>query len=60
VDREPDVVQMVQAGKLGAAFDDDLAAAIGPFAAADGTVRHDVSFVYDLARKPTDETIPHA
>jgi hypothetical protein len=38
----------------GAAFDDDLAAAIGPFAAADGTFPHDVGFVYDLARKPTD------
>jgi hypothetical protein len=33
---------------------DDLAAAIGPFAAADGTFPHDVGFVYDLARKPTD------
>ena len=41
-------------GDQGAAFDDDLAAAIGPFAAADGTFPHDVSFVYDLARKPTD------
>jgi hypothetical protein len=29
-----------------------LAAAIGPFAAADGTFPHDVNFVYDLARKP--------
>ena len=41
-------------GDQGAAFDDDLAAAIGPFAAADGTFPHDVGFVYDLARKPTD------
>ena len=41
-------------GNQGAAFDDDLAAAIGPFAAADGTFPHDVGFVYDLARKPTD------
>jgi len=40
-------------GDQGAAFDDDLAAAIGPFAAADGTVPHDVGFVYELARKPT-------
>jgi SAM-dependent methyltransferase len=39
---------------------DDLAAAIGPFAAADGTFPHDVGFVYDLARKPTDEAIPRA
>jgi len=41
-------------GDQGAAFDDDLAAAIGPFAAADGTFPHDVGFAYDLARKPTD------
>jgi len=41
-------------GDQGAAFDDDLAASIGPFAAADGTFPHDVSFVYDLARKPAD------
>jgi hypothetical protein len=27
---------------------------MGPFAAADGTFPHDVGFVYDLARKPTD------
>jgi len=38
----------------GAAFDDDLTAAMGPFAAADGTVPQDVSFGYDLARKPTE------
>ena len=37
-----------------------LAAALGPFAAADGTFPHDVGFVYDLARKPTDEAIPRA
>ncbi|HJZ04014.1 MAG TPA: class I SAM-dependent methyltransferase [Streptosporangiaceae bacterium] len=47
-------------GDQDAAFDDDLAAAIGPFAAADGTFPHDVGFVYDLARKPTDEAIPRA
>jgi hypothetical protein len=47
-------------GDQGAAFDDDLAAAIGPFASADGTFPHDVGFVYDLARKPTDEAIPRA
>jgi SAM-dependent methyltransferase len=47
-------------GDQEAAFDDDLAAAIGPFAAADGTIPHDVNFVYDLARKPTDQTIPRA
>jgi ubiquinone/menaquinone biosynthesis C-methylase UbiE len=47
-------------GDQGAAFDDDLAAAIGPFAAADGTFPHDVGFVYDLAHKPTDQTIPRA
>ena len=47
-------------GDQGAAFDDDLAAAIGPFAAADGTFPHDVGFVYDLAHKPTDEAIPRA
>ncbi len=41
-------------GDQGAAFDNDLAAAIGPFAAADGTFPHDVRFAYDLARKPTD------
>ena len=41
-------------GDQGAAFDDDLAAAIGPFAAADGTFPHHVGFAYDLARKPTD------
>ena len=41
-------------GDQGAAFDNELAAAIGPFAAADGTFPHDVGFVYDLARKPTD------
>jgi ubiquinone/menaquinone biosynthesis C-methylase UbiE len=41
-------------GDQGAAFDDDLAAAIGPFAAADGTLPHDVGFAYELARKPTD------
>jgi ubiquinone/menaquinone biosynthesis C-methylase UbiE len=35
-------------GDQGAALDDDLAAAIGPFAAADGTFPHDVGFVYDL------------
>jgi ubiquinone/menaquinone biosynthesis C-methylase UbiE len=41
-------------GDQGAAFDNDLATAIGPFAAADGTFPHDVGFVYDLARKPAD------
>jgi hypothetical protein len=41
-------------GDQGTAFDDDLAAAIGPFAAADGAFPHDVGFVYDLARKPAD------
>jgi ubiquinone/menaquinone biosynthesis C-methylase UbiE len=41
-------------GDQGAAFDNDLAAAIGPFAAADGTFPHDVGFAYDLARKPMD------
>ena len=41
-------------GDHGAVFDNDLAAALGPFAAADGTFPHDVGFVYDLARKPTD------
>ncbi len=41
-------------GDQGAAFDNDLATAIGPFAAADGTFPHDVGFVYDMARKPTD------
>jgi len=41
-------------GDQAAAFDNDLAAAIGPFAAADGTFPHDAGFVYDLARKPTD------
>jgi SAM-dependent methyltransferase len=41
-------------GDQGAAFDDDLAAAIGPFAASDGTLPHDVGFVYDLARTPAD------
>jgi hypothetical protein len=30
---------------------------MGPFAAADGTFPHDVSFVYELARKPTTKTI---
>jgi hypothetical protein len=29
-------------------------------AARDGTFPHDVGFVYDLARKPTDEAIPRA
>ena len=41
-------------GDQGAAFDDDLAAAIGPFAAADGAFPDNVGFAYDLARKPTD------
>jgi hypothetical protein len=41
-------------GDHGAAFDDDLAAAIGPFADADGAFPHNVGFAYDLARKPTD------
>jgi ubiquinone/menaquinone biosynthesis C-methylase UbiE len=41
-------------GGQGAAFDDDLAAAIGPFAAADGTLPQHVSFAYDLARKAAD------
>jgi SAM-dependent methyltransferase len=41
-------------GDQGAAFDDDLATAIGPFAAADGTFPHDADFAYDLARKPID------
>ena len=40
-------------GGQGAAFDNDLAAAIGPFAAAEGNFPHDVEFAYDLARKPT-------
>ncbi len=39
-------------GDRGAAFDDDLAAALGPFAAADGTFLHDVGLAYELARKP--------
>jgi SAM-dependent methyltransferase len=41
-------------GDQGAAFDNDLAAAIGPFASADGTLPHDVGFAYELARTPTD------
>ncbi len=41
-------------GDQGAAFDNDLAAVMGPFAASDGTFPHDVGFAYDLARKPTD------
>jgi ubiquinone/menaquinone biosynthesis C-methylase UbiE len=41
-------------GDQGAAFDDDLAASVGPFAAADGTFPQDVGFAYELARKPTD------
>ena len=41
-------------GDQGAAFDNDLAAAMGPFAAADGTFPHDVGFAYELDRKPTD------
>jgi SAM-dependent methyltransferase len=41
-------------GDQGVAFDDDLAAAVGPFAAADGTVPHDADFFYELARKPTE------
>lgn len=41
-------------GDQGAAFDDDLAATLGPFAAADGGFPHDVGFAYDLARKPAD------
>ena len=39
-------------GDQGAAFDDDLAAAIGR--SARRHLPHDVGFVYDLARKPTD------
>ncbi len=38
-------------GDQGAAFDADLAASLGPFA-ADGTFPESVSFAYDLARKP--------
>lgn len=38
----------------GTAFDDDLEAVIGPLAAADGTFPDEVSFAYDLARKPAD------
>ena len=41
-------------GDQGAAFDSDLAVAMGPFAAAGGTFPHDVGFVYDLARKPRE------
>lgn len=41
-------------GDQGTAFDNDLEAAIGPLAATDGTFRHDVGFVYDLAHKPKD------
>ena len=41
-------------GDQGAAFDNDLAAVMSRFAAADGTIRHDVGFIYDLARKPMD------
>jgi hypothetical protein len=41
-------------GDQGAAFDNDLAAALHPLAAADCTFPHDVGFAYDLARKPTD------
>jgi ubiquinone/menaquinone biosynthesis C-methylase UbiE len=40
-------------GDHGTAFDNDIAATMGPFAAADGTFPHDVGFVYELARKPT-------
>jgi len=38
-------------GDQGAAFDADLAAALGPFA-KDGAFTETVSFAYDLARKP--------
>jgi hypothetical protein len=38
-------------GDRGAAFDDDLAASIGSFAADDGTFSQEVGFVYDLACK---------
>lgn len=38
-------------GDQGAAFDADLEAALGPFA-ADGAFTETVSFAYDLARKP--------
>jgi hypothetical protein len=41
-------------GDHGTAFDNDLAATMDPFAAAAGTFPHDVGFVYELARKPTD------
>lgn len=43
-------------GDRAAAFDNDLADALGPFAAADGTFSHEVGFAYELARKPTDAT----
>jgi len=38
-------------GDRGAAFDDDLAASIGSFAADDGTFSQEVGFVYHLACK---------
>jgi hypothetical protein len=38
-------------GDRGAAFDDNLAASIGSFAADDGTFSQEVGFVYDLACK---------
>ena len=38
-------------GDQGAAFDADLAAAVGPFA-EDGALTETVRFAYDLARKP--------
>ena len=41
-------------GHRGADFDNDLAAALGPFAAPDGTFPHTVGFAYDLARTPVD------
>lgn len=38
----------------GTVFDNDLAAAISPFPAADGTFPHEVGFAYDMARKPME------
>lgn len=38
-------------GERGADFDDDLAAALGPYAAG-GAFTHTMSFAYELARKP--------